>query len=60
MLDLHDSRWGLTYRWNESHTVSIYNRDGEEVDCFTFGFNSKGTTPTFDEFVTAVNRRIGE
>lgn len=60
MLDLHDSRTGFTYRWNESHGVSIYNREWEEIDYFTFGFNANGTTPTFDEFVAAVNRRMEE
>lgn len=56
MLDLHDSRTGLTYVWNESYTVNIY-RDGVEVDCFTFGFNLDGRRPSFDDFVAAVNRR---
>ena len=60
MLDLHDSRTGFTYRWNESHGVSIYNREGEEIDYFTFGFTADGSTPTFIEFVAVVNRRIGE
>ena len=60
MLDLHDSRQDLTYVWNESHTVNVYNRDGEEIDCFTFGFSADGSTPTFLEFCAAVNRRIGE
>ena len=60
MLDLHDSRTGSTYRWNESHGVSIYNREWEEVDYFTFGFTADGSRPTFEEFVAAVNRRIAE
>lgn len=60
MLDLHDSRTGFTYRWNESHGVIIYNREWEEIDYFTFGFNASGAAPTFDEFVAAVNRRMTE
>ena len=59
MLDLHDSRTGFTYRWNESHTVNVY-QNNQEIDCFTFGFNASGTPPTFNEFVAAVNRRIAE
>ena len=59
MLDLHDSRQDLTYVWNESHTVNVY-QNNQEIDCFTFGFNANGTTPTFDEFVAAVNRRMEE
>ena len=60
MLDLHDSRTGFTYRWNESHGVSIYNREGDEIDYFTFGYQADGSTPTFLEFCAAVNRRIYE
>jgi hypothetical protein len=60
MLELHDSRTGLRYVWNESHTVSIYNREGEEIDCFTFGFMADGSRPTFVEFCAAVNRRMTE
>ena len=56
---LCDSRHGLTYEWNGSHTVNIW-QDGKEVDVFTFGFNANGIAPTFNEFVAAVNRRIGE
>jgi len=59
MLDLHDSRQDLTYVWNESHTVNVY-QNNKEIDCFTFGFNANGTKPTFDEFVAAVNRRMEE
>ena len=58
MLDLHDSRTGRTYRWNESHGVSIYNREWEEIDYFTFGYQADGSTPTFVEFCAAVNRRM--
>lgn len=58
MLDLHDSRSGFTYRWNESHGVSIYNREGDEIDYFTFGFQADGSRPTFIEFCAAVNRRM--
>ena len=60
MLDLFDSRTGFTYRWNESNGVSIYNREGEEIDYFTFGFTADGSRPTFIEFCAAVNRRIAE
>lgn len=60
MLDLHDSRTGRTYRWNESHGVSIYNREWEEIDYFTFGYQADGSTPTFVEFCAAVNRRIAD
>ena len=60
MLDLHDSRTGRTYRWNESHGVSIYNREWEEIDYFTFGYQADGSTPTFVEFCAAVNRRMEE
>ena len=60
MLDLHDSRSGRTYRWNESHGVSIYNREWEEIDYFTFGYQADGSTPTFVEFCAAVNRRMEE
>ena len=56
---IHDSRQDLTYVWNESHTVNVY-QNNQEIDCFTFGFNANGTTPTFDEFVAAVNRRMEE
>ena len=56
---LHDSRYGLTYVWNGSHTVNVMRGD-EEIDCFTFGFNMEGKQPTFIEFVAAVNRRQGE
>lgn len=59
MLDLHDSRSGLTYVWNGSHTVNIF-QNGKEIDVFTFGFNAHGIPPTFEEFVAAVNRRSGE
>lgn len=57
---LHDSLRGHSYVWNGSHTVNIYNRDGEEIDCFTFGFSADGSTPTFLEFCAAVNRRMAE
>ena len=60
MLDLHDSRTGLTYRWNESHGVSIYNREWEEIDYFEFGYTADGSRPTFVEFCAVVNRRIAE
>jgi len=60
MLDLHDSRTGRTYRWNESHGVSIYNREWEEIDYFTFGYQADGSTPTFVEFCAAVNRRMAD
>ena len=56
---IRDSRQDLTYVWNESHTVNVY-QNNQEIDCFTFGFNADGTTPTFDEFVAAVNRRMEE
>ena len=56
---IRDSRQNLTYVWNESHTVNVY-QNNQEIDCFTFGFNANGTTPTFDEFVAAVNRRMEE
>lgn len=56
---LRDSRHDLTYVWNESYTVNVY-QNNQEIDCFTFGFNADGTAPTFDEFVAAVNRRQGE
>ena len=56
---LRDSRNDLTYVWNESHTVNVY-QNNQEIDCFTFGFNADGTPPTFDEFVAAVNRRQSE
>lgn len=56
---LRDSRHDLTYVWNESYTVNVY-QNNQEIDCFTFGFNADGTPPTFDEFVAAVNRRIDE
>ena len=56
---IRDSRQDLTYVWNESHTVNVY-QNNQEIDCFTFGFNANGTTPTFDEFVAAVNRRMEE
>ena len=56
---IHDSRQDLTYVWNESHTVNVY-QNNQEIDCFTFGFSANGTTPTFDEFVAAVNRRMEE
>jgi len=55
---LNDSRFGLTYEWNGSHTVNVW-QNGQEIDCFTFGFNAHGVPPTFDEFVAAVNRRQG-
>ena len=60
MFDLHDSRSGLTYRWNESHGVSIYNREWEEVDYFEFGYMADGSRPSFVEFCAAVSRRTGE
>ena len=60
MLDLHDSRSGLTYRWNESHTVNIYNAEGVEVDAFQFGFRADDTKPTYADFCAAVVRRIKE
>ena len=56
---LTDSRRGLTYEWNGSHTVNIL-RDGEEIDCFTFGFNMEGKVPTFIDFVAAVNNHNGD
>jgi hypothetical protein len=58
MLELHDSRTGLKYVWNESHTVSIYNTWGDEIDCFSFGYTADGSKPTFIEFCAAVSRRI--
>lgn len=60
MLELHDSRSGLRYVWNEAHTVSIYDRAGDEIDCFSFGYMADGSRPTFTEFCAAVARRIGE
>lgn len=57
---LCDSRSGFSYVWNGSHGVSIYNREGDEIDYFTFGYQADGSDPTFMEFVAAVNRRIGE
>ena len=60
MLELHDSRKGLRYVWNGSHTVSIYNAWGDEIDCFSFGYVANGTPPTFLEFCAAVNRRAGD
>lgn len=60
MLDLHDSRTGVTYRWNESHGVSIYSSAGTEIDYFEFGYKADGSRPTFVEFCAAVNRRIEE
>ena len=59
MLELHDSRTGLRYVWNESHTVNVYDHGGNNVECFSFGYNATGLTPTFLEFCAAVNRRIG-
>lgn len=59
MLDLHDSLRGHSYVWNESHTVNVY-QNNQEIDCFTFGFNADGSTPTFLEFCAAVNRRMAE
>lgn len=56
---LHDSLRGHSYVWNGSHGVSIYNREGDEIDYFTFGYQADGSTPTFLEFVAAANRRIG-
>lgn len=60
MLELFDSREGLSYVWNESHTVNIYDHGGNEIDCFSFGYNAQGTRPTFLDFCAAVSRRIGE
>jgi len=59
-LELHDSRTRLRYVWNESHTVNVYDADGNNVECFSFGYNATGLAPTFAEFCAAVNRRIGE
>jgi len=60
MLELHDSRSGLRYVWNESHTVNVYDQSGNAVDCFSFGFTSDGSRPSFIEFCAAVNRRAGD
>lgn len=58
MLELHDSRSGLRYVWNESHTVNVYDHGGKAVDCFSFGFSSDDSRPSFLEFCAAVARRI--
>jgi hypothetical protein len=57
-LELHDSRSRLRYVWNGSHTVSIYDSAGDEIDCFSFGYVANGLPPTFLEFCAAVARRI--
>jgi hypothetical protein len=57
-IELHDSRTGNRYVWNESHGVSIYNTWGDEIDYFEFGYTADGSRPTFIEFCAAVNRRI--
>ena len=59
MLDLHDSRQDLTYVWNESHTVNVY-QNNKEIDYFEFGYQADGSRPTFVEFCAAVNRRMTE
>jgi hypothetical protein len=59
-MDLTDSRTGFTYSWNGSHTVNVFDSWGKEIDVFTFGFNSEGIAPTWEEFSAAVARRIGE
>jgi hypothetical protein len=57
-IELHDSRTGNRYVWNESHGVSIYNTWGDEIDYFEFGYTADGSSPTFIEFCATVNRRI--
>ncbi len=57
-IELHDSRTGNRYVWNESHGVSIYNTWGDEIDYFEFGYTADGSRPTFIEFCAAVSRRI--
>jgi hypothetical protein len=54
-IELHDSRSRLQYVWNGSHTVNVYDHGGNEVDCFTFGFDKE---PTFEDFCAVVARRI--
>lgn len=58
MLTVHDSRDGLTYEWNGSHTVNIYNLQGRNIDVFTFGFNANGDTPTEQDFLSALGRHL--
>jgi hypothetical protein len=58
-LELHDSNSRWQYVWNGSHTVSVYDHGGNEVDCFTFGFDL-GLGPTFIDFCCAVVDWIGD
>lgn len=59
-MDLTDSRTGFVYSWNGANTVNIYDSWGKEVDVFTFGYKSDGSSPTWEEFAAAVSRRIYE
>lgn len=45
---------GLRYVWHGGHTVNIY-RGRNEIDCFTFGWESNHPTQT--EFLDALRER---